>query len=65
MKEGLKPSLATTHAKASRRVIADPLGLGKEDDGRVARHLFSPAFVAKLRALTLNARGQREHIRRP
>ena len=26
MKEGLKPSLATTHAKASERVIADPLG---------------------------------------
>ena len=27
MKEGLKPSLATTHAEASRRVIADPSGL--------------------------------------
>ena len=26
MKEDLKPSLTTTHAKASRRVIADPPG---------------------------------------
>jgi len=29
---GLKPSLATTTAKASERVIADPSGLGQNDD---------------------------------
>jgi len=33
MKEGLKPSLATTTAKASDRVIADPLGLGRRGLG--------------------------------
>jgi len=32
MKEGLKPSLATTTTKASERVIADPLGLKNKDE---------------------------------
>ena len=31
---GLKPSLATTIAKASERVIADPLGWGDAKEGR-------------------------------
>ena len=32
---GLKPSLATTSAKASERVIADPLGLDRRGSGGV------------------------------
>jgi len=32
---GLKPSLATTYAKASRRVIADPVGQGRLPETRV------------------------------
>ena len=46
MKEGLKPSLATTHAKASERVIADSLSW-EDARGRIAKHGLFPALRKK------------------
>jgi len=43
---GIKPSLATTTAKASERVIADPQGWeGNDGSGGAARHVLGHVFV--------------------
>ena len=42
---GLKPSLATTIAKASERVIADPPA--RKTPGRATRHVLFPALRKK------------------
>ena len=50
MKAGSKPSLATTTAKASDRVIADPLGLDDVREGFGIRAVSPAAELTERRA---------------
>ena len=62
MKEGLKPSLATTHAKASERVIADPPGW-ERGRGDEVRSVFRAAGKAELRRVWLRLAQRRRSVR--